>query len=228
MQIIKKLLSYIEFVIFIRTFSHRFSFYTTTDTKELDEIYQLRYQVYCVECEYISKELHPDKREHDEYDDNSTHFILRDQRDNIAATVRLIHDSSLRFPLEKHFNSEFNVSEPERNKIVEISRLIVASRYRKKFLLLALMKGIFAYTKFNNLNYVYCVLDERLYKVLTKMGFPLRRIGPSAAYQGLTTPYIMEIGDMLENLRSVNNVLFEYLTSGIMQYNNKENHYTIS
>ena len=48
------------------------------DTAEARQIhYNLRYQVYCLEEEFESREAFPDQMERDTWDDNSVHFIVR-------------------------------------------------------------------------------------------------------------------------------------------------------
>lgn len=213
LQDLKKIKKTIEFWWFQKTFSRRFSFYTTEDPAELNEIYGLRYQVYCEEYAYLEKEKYPSRKERDEYDDHSIHFLLRDRNNEIAASVRLVTSSILGLPIEKYFPLDIRVSEKPK-RLAEISRLIVSKRYRKKFLLLALMRGIYVYVKFHDISHVYSVLDEKLYPVLVSFGFPYKKIGPKSVYQGLTSPYIMDIADMEKDLSFVNPPLYRYLIRG--------------
>ena len=63
---------------------------------------QLRYAVYCVECKYLDASQYPTQRETDEYDPHSIHFAATNERNEMVATLRLVRDSSLGFPLEQH------------------------------------------------------------------------------------------------------------------------------
>ncbi|MDD5342414.1 MAG: GNAT family N-acetyltransferase [Patescibacteria group bacterium] len=209
-------------------FHRNFNFYTTDSPEELKEIYKIRYQVYCLEYNYLNKEDYPNELEKDEYDSKSIHFILRHKSDNeIAATVRFILNSEIGLPIEKHFNIGLQVPVSNRDRLAEISRLIVANKYRRKFLLLAQIKGLYAYSKHNDITQVYSVLDDKLFPVLKKIGFPFKKIGPQSVYQGLTSPYIMDIAEMEENLKIHNPALYKYIVNGILIYNGLERNYSI-
>lgn len=135
MTIFEKISRSIDFWWFQKNFYRRFDFYTTPSQKELDEIYRLRYSVYCEEYGYLDKKNYPGKKESDEYDRHSVHFVLRSKSGEIAATVRMILFSPDGFPIEKHFRLDIHVPQEKRMNIAEISRLIVAKKYRKKFYL---------------------------------------------------------------------------------------------
>lgn len=224
----KKIKRIIEFWWFEKTFSRKFNFYTTRDPKELDELYHLRYLVYCDEYGYLDKEKYQNEREIDEYDSDSVHFILRDQSDQIAACMRIITNTKLGFPLENHFTINLNIPEGARDKFVEISRFIVAKKYRKKFIILALIKGIYFFLKENHITHVYAVLDEKLLNTLIRIGFPFRQIGAVTSYQGLTAPYIMDVAEMLENIKKVNPRLLNFASRGDMKYDPGRQQYEIN
>lgn len=199
---------------FQKSFSKKFILYTTLIDEDLDEIYRIRYQVYCEEYNYLDRNKYPDNRELDRYDRSSIHFVLRTQQGEIAASVRLILSSTDDFPIKKNFQIDLRDKHIKSTDSAEISRLIVAKKFRKNFLLLALIKGLFAYAKGNEITHVYAVLDDKLHHVLSKMGFPFVRIGPPSLYQGLTSPYVLIVSEMLENMRSHNRLLYRYLLRG--------------
>ena len=222
-----KLKKQLEFWFFQKRFHKTFVFYTSEDEKELSEIYRLRYEVYCEEYNYLKKENYLNKEESDEYDNESTHFILRDRKNEVVASVRLIMNSSLGFPIEKHFKIDLHVPVYNRDNLAEISRLIVSKKYRKKFLLLALLKGIYAVVRHRHVTHVYAVLDEKLYPVLLNIGFPFKKIGPQSVYQGLTSPYIMDVSEMLEELKKKNYLLYRYINNGVLSPGSRETIYAI-
>ncbi|MDZ7798491.1 MAG: GNAT family N-acyltransferase [Patescibacteria group bacterium] len=227
-KIIKKLKRTYEFWQFQRSFSDKFIFYTTDSKSELEKIFKLRYEVFCEEFSYIDKDKHPGKKEKDNYDDKSVHFILREkQTRNLAATVRLILNSEMGFPIEKNMKIEVDILQKNRSKLAEISRLIVAKKYRKHFLLLALIKGMYTFVKEKNITHVFAVMDDNLYPILIKLGFPFKKIGPPTLYQGITTPFILDISEMEENLKNENVNLWKYLKKGLIKYNGEGNSYTI-
>lgn len=216
-----------QFWYFKTTFSRQFNLYTSEDEKELDEIFRIRYQTYCEEYGYLDKKLYTDKREFDEYDKCSAHFILRTKKDELAASLRLILPTRLGFPIEKHFRFNIDTASLPHTKAVEISRLIVAKRFRRRFLLLAMVKGIFAFTRANDITHAYSVLDEKLFPVLKNMGFPFKQIGPPTLYQGITRPYILDVAEMTETLMNNNPRLYRYLMNGYLGYDVLGNNYSI-
>jgi len=72
--------------------THRMYKYIMADTPSLlDEVYRIRYQVYCVEHDYEDREKNPDGLERDEYDDHSVHGLLVHPTTNTSmGTVRLV------------------------------------------------------------------------------------------------------------------------------------------
>ena len=77
------------------------------DTDELrDEVYRLRYQIYCIENNFENPDDFPDKREADRYDKRSIHALIRHKQSGLnAATVRLVLndlEAEAIFPIETH------------------------------------------------------------------------------------------------------------------------------
>jgi N-acyl amino acid synthase of PEP-CTERM/exosortase system len=98
-----------------------------------DEVQQLRYAVYCLECKYLDAAKFPDERESDEYDPYSVHFAATNERKEMVATLRLVRDSRLGFPLEQHAGSlSPDYHRLPRERTAEISRLILARSYRRR------------------------------------------------------------------------------------------------
>lgn len=178
-----------------------FQFYIASDPKEIREIFRLRYKVYCEEYAYIDKSKHPDGLEKDEYDDYSEHLIIRDKEHQVAATVRIIMGSPIGFPIEKNFTISLDTKKINRDRMVEISRLIVAKKYRKKHLLIFVLKGLSVLAINKNVSHAYCVIDEYLYPLLLKLHVPVRIIGEKQLYQGVTFPCIIVISEWIEEVR---------------------------
>lgn len=98
-----------------------------------DEVQQLRYAVYCLECKYLDAARYPNERETDEYDPYSVHFAATNERNEMVATLRLVRDSRLGYPLEQHAGSlSAEYRGLPRDKTAEISRLILARSYRRR------------------------------------------------------------------------------------------------
>jgi len=104
-----------------------------------NEVYKLRYQVYCIENEFLNAEDYPDKMESDEFDQRSVLYLIRHRKSgDYAATVRLIlpdpHNPEKPFPLELYCEIDnVAVMQPiNRRHLGEVSRLCVSKTFRKR------------------------------------------------------------------------------------------------
>jgi N-acyl amino acid synthase of PEP-CTERM/exosortase system len=99
----------------------------------LADIRRLRYDVYCLECRFLDPAHYPDGYERDEYDPYSIHCAATNDEHEVIATLRLVPDSPLGFPLEAHSQSLFaEFAALPRARAAEISRLILAKGYRRR------------------------------------------------------------------------------------------------
>jgi N-acyl amino acid synthase of PEP-CTERM/exosortase system len=104
-----------------------------------NEVYKLRYQVYCVETEFLNPEDYPDGLEFDEFDRRSVHYLIRHRKSgDFAATTRLIlpeaNNPEKLFPVEllcKIDNAP--VMQPfNRRHLGEVSRFCVSKDFKKR------------------------------------------------------------------------------------------------
>src|SRR5687767_2281762 len=72
------------------------------DPELLDASYRLRYQVYCLERQFLPAANYPDEREIDSYDSNSVHVSVINKLGETAATARLIELTEAGLPLLDH------------------------------------------------------------------------------------------------------------------------------
>lgn len=98
------------------------------------KIYALRYEVYCLECNFLPAENYPDGLEFDEYDSYSTLFAACTNSDEVIGTARLIQcPDGQQFPFEMHCNSlHKNITLPPKEECGEVSRLIVHKHFRRR------------------------------------------------------------------------------------------------
>lgn len=119
-------------------FSHYFSLVIADSTSLLQEVYKIRYQVYCEELNYEPKENFPDGMEKDIYDSHSIHCLLQHKpTGNYAGCVRIViprkGNLTTTFPWQKFASSlVYPHSKHEWTNICEISRLAVYSQFRKR------------------------------------------------------------------------------------------------
>lgn len=103
------------------------------DEPRWTDVMRLRYEVYCLECHFLEAAKYPDGLESDEFDRHCVHFAGVNSENQVIATLRLVRDQGLGFPLEHHADALLPAFyELPRDKTVEISRLILAKRYRRR------------------------------------------------------------------------------------------------
>jgi len=204
-----------------------FTFYTTSNPEELDELFKIRYKVYCEEYRYLDASKFINKRETDEYDKHSLHLVVRHKSGDLAATARLIIGSESGLPILKNFNIEYSVPDSHDDKIAEVSRLIVGRQYRRKRLLMVLIKGLYLLVKEKRITNVFCVLDDRLTPNLIDFGIPIKKIGKSQIFQGVTAPYLIHVNELEEIMHDRNRSLLKFLTNGSMEPKGKDYKYTL-
>lgn len=117
----------------------------SANTQELrEQVFRLRYQVYCEEIKLPDFEpwKFAQDLEIDEFDDRSVHYLMRHRPSGkIAGTVRLVladsRDPNQPFPIE-HFASHYfdpaliDPTKLPRRHTAEISRLILAKDFRSR------------------------------------------------------------------------------------------------
>jgi N-acyl amino acid synthase of PEP-CTERM/exosortase system len=104
------------------------------DTPESKEIhYSIRYKVYCEEMGFENKEDFPQKQEFDEYDDSSTHFIVRNKHtESWVGAMRLIFKKNQPLPIEKNCSLDELIDYSDLFHSVELSRLCLVKEVRRR------------------------------------------------------------------------------------------------
>jgi len=100
----------------------------------MEEIFRLRFKVYCQECGYEDACDYQSGLEHDSFDAVSTHFAACESGDGkVVGTVRIIRGSRMGFPALNHFKiDEPCLPKVPSNQIGEISRLAISKEYRRR------------------------------------------------------------------------------------------------
>jgi N-acyl amino acid synthase of PEP-CTERM/exosortase system len=181
---------------------------------------QLRYQVYCIEYNFLSAEDYPDGVETDEYDDNAAHFYAFDQADDLAGYVRLVlPNEQAEFPFQRHCGLSAGTQLPLGHHAAEISRLMVRGDYRRRhsdklsgvtaqqnaaafsgdrrhqspLILLNLYRQMYQYSLQQGIRYWYAAMERPLARSLSRLGFGFLPIGPDTDYYGPVTPYLADL-----------------------------------
>jgi N-acyl amino acid synthase of PEP-CTERM/exosortase system len=100
----------------------------------LAQSYRLRYEVYCVERNFLPAADYPSGLESDEFDAHALHVGALDRFGELAGTSRAVKVSGLGLPLFRHctafpHETEFHGANP---RLVEVGRLVVGQSYRRR------------------------------------------------------------------------------------------------
>lgn len=109
----------------------------------INEVFEVRYQVYCIDRPFEDPNSFVDQREHDAYDPRSAHALIRHRitRDPVAA-VRLVmagdSPEQADFPMEEPCIHKMDQAARDafagapREQIAEISRMAVSREFRRR------------------------------------------------------------------------------------------------
>ena len=191
----------------------------------MQRIYQLRYQVYSVECGFLEADAFPDGRESDHYDADSAHFCAEDVRGDIVGYARVVpgDPATRRFPWEHHCRQVFEeVALPPPEQAAEVSRLMLRGDYRRlkrgtpgceaspyaprqtgsdrrsqsSQVVLALFRQMYQHSLRNGIRFWYAAMEQPLARLLARMHFGFRQIGAEADYFGPVAPYLADLRDI--------------------------------
>lgn len=211
----------------------------------MQEIFKLRYQVYCKECRFIKEEDYPEGLERDRYDPHSLHFVAEDVR-GVIGTTRLILDNSLGFPFEEHCknNIAFEMAAVRRKHIAEISRLAISKNYRRrkddglyyapehkdasdegesakeglkrlKPMAFGLYREIYQECKRRKITHCFALMEKPLWILLRMHHFLFRQIGEEIDFYGPVRPYVCPVEEAENTLFRRSPQTLEYLLDGL-------------
>mgnify|MGYP003645029731 CR=1 FL=1 len=124
-------------------FNSVFKVQLATSPEVINEVFELRYQVYCIDRPFEDANCFADKRERDAYDPRSVHSLVRHRitGDSVAA-VRLVmagdSPEQAHFPMEGpcvHLMDQHArdaIAGVPRDQIAEISRMAVSREFRRR------------------------------------------------------------------------------------------------
>jgi N-acyl amino acid synthase of PEP-CTERM/exosortase system len=125
-------------------FDRYFELLPIRDDAMRDEVFRLRYAVYCEELGYESCDAFPDKMERDGFDEGQSIYAMLRHRptDSFAACVRLVldrgDDEAFRFPFELACDGRLepsaarDLTPSQRRRSGEISRLAIHGNFRRR------------------------------------------------------------------------------------------------
>jgi N-acyl amino acid synthase of PEP-CTERM/exosortase system len=124
-------------------FNSVFNVELATSLEVINEVFELRYKVYCIDRPFEDPDCFADKREHDAYDPRSAHALIRHQMTgDSVATVRLVmtgdNPEQADFPMEGPCIHRMGQQARDafagarREQIAEISRMAVSREFRRR------------------------------------------------------------------------------------------------
>lgn len=198
------------------------------DTEERrDQVFRLRYAVYCIEHSFEPIENNPDGRERDRYDSCSLHSLLIHRPTGAAVgTVRLImprwDGQAIELPIRSVCDPAALAGIARRvppERWAEISRFAVTKDFRRRSgdnativggltefgdprrvipqISLGLMRAIVEMSASADITHLYAVMEPKLLRMLTRLGIHFETIGPVVEYHGTRQPCFCDLGDLL-------------------------------
>ncbi|MBF0217259.1 MAG: PEP-CTERM/exosortase system-associated acyltransferase, partial [Candidatus Omnitrophica bacterium] len=210
----------------------------------MDQIYRLRYQVYCNECNFIKAADYPSKSESDKYDPFSIHFTIQDDI-GVIGTTRLILDNPYGLPFVIHCADTLSVDigSFDKTRICEVSRLAISKRYRKrkddglyyanedvdsdrkislaenikriKPMTFGMYREIYQECKRRGITHFFALMEKTLWMLLRMHNFNFTPIGPDVEFYGKVRPYMCDIGELEKNVYAKAYKFYEYFLDGL-------------
>jgi hypothetical protein len=116
--------------------------------EEREAVFQLGYQVY-LDKGYIKENASERLIQNYDIDPTTMILIVKNQENKIVGSVTLVFDSDSILPAEKIYSNELNILRHKKEKIVEISRLVIDQQYRNsKEILVLLFNYLYIYAYF--------------------------------------------------------------------------------
>ena len=187
---------------------------------QLHEVFNLRYQVYCIERGF---EPCDDGEERDDYDLHSRHVILRRRDDRaVVGTVRLIAydpvNQAESFPMQQFCSPELLPCLPWVTT-GEISRFAISKQRRLSFkdaslLRLWLLRGVVQVSSEMGLTHWLAVMERTLIRLHRSNEIYFEPVGPLISYHGTRQPTFGEIKPVLERIWREQHPTWNFLTDG--------------
>lgn len=105
----------------------------------MEEVYRLRFKVYCEEWGFEDPSQYPDGMEKNEFDLYSEHFIIREtsEANSIIGTARIVCPCGIGYPITKYCQVEDALRDEilrgrPAPQIGEVSRLAISKQFRKR------------------------------------------------------------------------------------------------
>lgn len=176
------------------------------DTEKSKKIhFQLRYQVYCLDKRYEESSKFKEEMEHDQYDENSVHFLIRDRKTGEwLATMRLVIGPLEELPVQDVTSISNDQIDGNKDIFAEVSRLSIVKEFRHNSsiqtnnkdlrtnepeIMLGLIRAASSYCARFGVQHWIFLCKRSLKRVLQGCGLTIRNIGPVCQHKGARYPY---------------------------------------
>jgi N-acyl amino acid synthase of PEP-CTERM/exosortase system len=207
------------------------------------EAYRIRHSVYCDDLAY--EKSRADGLETDDYDAHSMQCVLKHRTNgDYVGCIRLVlarpDDPHYPLPFEKACASAIDrsVADPARfprDKIAEVSRLAVISRYRRRkgeasrpaditeddfgtrdqprfpFIPVGLYLAMMAQAQRHGIETLFVLTQPRLARHLSRLGVEIKRIGDGVEHRGLRVPSLISVNAVISGFGVFVRPLFDVI-----------------
>jgi N-acyl amino acid synthase of PEP-CTERM/exosortase system len=211
------------------------------DTPDLlEQVYRLRYQVYCVERAFENPHNHFAKQEMDEYDRQSVHAALVHRPSGtVCGCVRLILPREGRpLPITK-FVPGHAAAALETRRTAEVSRYAVSKAFRRRtgesdypdvrfgdlgpselrrlvpHITLGLMLAVATLSEHCGISHLAAVLAPALLRLLRTCGMNFVTLGPLVEHHGTRQPCFAAIDDLLKGVKATHPAYFKIICQSL-------------
>jgi N-acyl amino acid synthase of PEP-CTERM/exosortase system len=219
-------------------YNHWYAIIPAETNELLDQVYKLRYQVYCCENNFEAADAFMDRREIDEYDCRSVHSLLMDRSNNsVAGTVRII------LPDVKKLDNCLPIQQFCSHKLIldrkiplsttaEVSRFAVSKTFRNSspenndhatypvdrqalapYITLGLIRGLIQMSLEHGITDWFAVMEPSLLRLLARFGIYFKPIGSLIDYHGMRQPSHIRLNDLLNDVYHDKYEIWQVLTN---------------
>ena len=210
------------------------------DKSLMEQIFRLRFQVYCHECGFIKKEDYPDGIETDAWDAQSVHFAALSARGDLMGTLRMILPGKLPLPIQTRCPDVFKKIDVSQNDYTEISRLVISKNVRRrqgdelyyapeiedksvvmgegiffrraKPMAFGIYRELYRESKRRGITRWFTIMEKSLYFLLRIHGFKFECIGPEIDFYGPVSPYVGRMDTIEQEVREKFEKFYQYFT----------------
>ncbi len=191
---------------------------TLSDEEKLRQAYRLRHRIFAERLKWVPERA--DRLEEDIYDAWSTLIGVFSSEARLLGVVRMTH-APVPFMIESEFSACL-VGSPVVRKTpdtAEITRLgvdpSITDRGLSARLVKAIFKGMYQWCLAHDVRYTYMVVEQKLLRVVQRMGWPCQPIGEPVAIppaEALSIVGLLDLGEFRSQAAILRPGMLEWLT----------------